>query len=115
MSIHEIIGWIGAGVYVLGSIPYFRDTFHGETRPNRVTWFGWALLTWTSAIIQSAHGADASVLVIYTAAVYATAIFILSLYRGVTVFSLIDGISLVLGLSARAYLNSHFVYKISSF
>lgn len=103
MSIYEIIGWVGVGVYVLGSIPYFRDTFHGETRPNRVTWFGWGLLTWTSALIQSAHGADASVLVIYTAALYTTAIFILSLYRGVTTFSRLDAVSLVLGLSAYVF------------
>jgi len=103
MNIHEIIGWIAVGVYVLGSIPYFRDTFHGATRPNRVTWFGWGLLTWTSALIQSAHGADASVLVIYTAAIYTTAIFILSLYRGVTTFSLTDGMSLALGLFAYVF------------
>lgn len=103
MDIHTIIGWIAVGIYLLGSIPYFRDTFYGETRPNRVTWFGWGLLTWTSAIIQSAHGADASVLVIYAAAIYTTAIFILSLYRGVTTFSLTDGVSLVLGLSAYVF------------
>lgn len=103
MSIHEIIGWIGVGVYVLGSIPYFLDTFHGETRPNRVTWFGWTLLTWTAALIQTAHGADASVLVIYTAALVCTAIFILSLYRGVTTFFWTDGVSLVLGLSAYVF------------
>lgn len=98
MNIHEIIGWVSAGTYSIGVIPYFLDTFYGDTRPNRVTWFGWALLTWTAALIQSAHGADASVMVIYTAAIYTSSIFILSLYRGITKFFLIDVLSFVLGI-----------------
>ncbi|MFZ2187818.1 MAG: hypothetical protein WAV46_04320 [Candidatus Moraniibacteriota bacterium] len=100
MNIHTIIGVIGVGIYFIGIIPYFLDTFRGETRPNRVTWFGWTLLTWTAALIQSAHGTDASVMVVYAAAIVCTAIFILSLYRGVTIFSLIDVFSLTLGIAA---------------
>lgn len=100
MDIHEIIGWIAVGIYVIGILPYFWDTLYGKTRPNRVTWFGWTLLTMTSAIIQTMQSADASVLVIYTAATTSALIFILSLYRGVTIFSFTDAVSLILGGSA---------------
>lgn len=103
MNTHEIIGWVSIGIYSIGVIPYFIDTLYGNTRPNRVTWFGWALLTWTAALIQSAHGADASVMVIYTAAIYISSIFILSLYCGITKFFLIDIISLILGIFAYVF------------
>ena len=100
MDIHEIIGTVAVVVYFVGIIPYFLDTFRGETRPNRVTWFGWTLLTWTAALIQSTHGADASVMIVYAAAVMDTLVFVLSLYRGVVLFSLTDALSLVLGICA---------------
>jgi hypothetical protein len=34
---------LGASIGLLGSIGYARDTINGKTKPNRVTWFIWAL------------------------------------------------------------------------
>lgn len=97
-SIRPIIGIIALTIYFVGSVPYFKDVLFGSARPNRVTWFGWALLAWAPAIIQTMHGADASVAIVYSAAIVVTAVFLLSLYRGVTKFSALDIACLILGL-----------------
>lgn len=41
--INQNFVFLGAIIFALGSIPYFADTIKGKVKPNRVTWFIWAL------------------------------------------------------------------------
>jgi hypothetical protein len=41
--INENFIYLGAGLSLVGSIDYVVDTVKGKTKPNRVTWFLWAL------------------------------------------------------------------------
>jgi len=41
--IHENFVFLGVIIFTLGSIGYVIDTLKGRVRPNRVTWFIWAL------------------------------------------------------------------------
>jgi len=34
---------LGAMLSLFGALRYVRDTLHGQTKPNRVTWFCWSL------------------------------------------------------------------------
>ena len=41
--INENFAFVGAAIFVFGSIGYLLDTLKGKVKPNRVTWFIWAL------------------------------------------------------------------------
>lgn len=41
--IHENFIYLGAVLNLIGSTSYVIDTLRGKTKPNRVTWFLWAL------------------------------------------------------------------------
>src|SRR5665213_1534086 len=41
LNVHFVI--VGAGINLIGSTSYVIKTLKGKTRPNRVTWFLWAL------------------------------------------------------------------------
>jgi hypothetical protein len=45
-------------VNLLATLPYILDTFRGSTKPNRVTWFLWALAPLISSVIAVNAGAD---------------------------------------------------------
>jgi len=44
--------YIGAGISVIGLIPYIRDTYHGSTSPHRVTWFLWGFIPLITFVVQ---------------------------------------------------------------
>lgn len=50
--------WFGALIQLLGSAAYIRDTLKGKTKPNRVTWFFWAVapLVGSAAAISDGVG-----------------------------------------------------------
>lgn len=41
--INENFAFLGAAIFAFGSVGYFLDTLKGRVKPNRVTWFIWAL------------------------------------------------------------------------
>lgn len=49
---------LGAILNFIGSFGYAKDTFNGKTRPNRVTWFLWALAPLIAFIAQMNKGVD---------------------------------------------------------
>lgn len=97
MDIQQILGVASAILLLYAGYPYIRDILYGSARPNRVTWFGWTLLSGSSALIQISHGPDYSAMYVGADAILNLSIFMLSLYRGVVLFTLVDGICLLFG------------------
>ena len=98
MDIHQILGVLSACILLYAGYPYIRDILYGDARPNRVTWFGWILLSGSSALIQLTHHPDNSVFFVAADATLNAVIFILAFYKGVTAFRRLDGICLFFGL-----------------
>lgn len=62
--INENFAFLGAAIFAFGSIGYFLDTLKGKVKPNRITWFIWALapLIAFTAQIQEGVGIHQSLL-----------------------------------------------------
>ena len=71
-------------------VPYLRDIRRGSTRPQRVSWFVFAVLSVVAAASQVAAGAGPGAWLAAGSAVGFTAVFIASLRHGVGGFSLWD-------------------------
>jgi hypothetical protein len=53
--VHVLTSWfvyIGAGISVIGLLPYIRDTYRGDTSPHRVTWFLWGFIPLVTFVVQ---------------------------------------------------------------
>ncbi len=87
-----------------GSVPYIRDTLAGRTKPNRVTWFMWAVAPLLGAVAAvSAHADGWSTVRTFVAGLVPLLIFIASFvnpksYWQLTTFDFACGVSAVLGL-----------------
>lgn len=64
-------------------IPYVRDILRRTTRPHRVSWFAFALLSTLAAVAQLRAGLGAGAFLSTGAAIGFTAVFLLSLKFGV--------------------------------
>jgi hypothetical protein len=62
--------------------PYLRDMYRGTTRPQRVSWFVFAVLSIVATISQFAEGATAGAWLSSGAAVGFTVVFVASIRRG---------------------------------
>ncbi len=47
---------VGAVLNIIGSFTYLRDTIRGKTKPNRMTWFLWALAPLIAFAAELRHG-----------------------------------------------------------
>ena len=56
---------IGAIIYVLGSFVYFRDTLKGDTKPNKISWALWALISFVATAIGLLEGVGWAVLPVF--------------------------------------------------
>ncbi len=54
--INENFAFLGAAIFAFGSIGYFLDTLKGKVKPNRVTWFIWALAPLIAFVAQIRQG-----------------------------------------------------------
>ncbi len=59
LTIPQVLVIVSAILMVTGGFAYFRDTLAGRTKPNRVSWFMWALAPLVS--IGAAFSADADI------------------------------------------------------
>lgn len=96
--IYSVIGVLSAVIFLLGDIPYLRDTINKKIKPHRVTWGVVCLLNIIGFANQYAAGARNS-LWLFGAAVFMTgAIFLASLKNGVGGFAKLDIFALVTSL-----------------
>lgn len=79
----KILGITSSIIFLIGDLPYIRDSLKGPTKPQRVTWGIVFLLNSIGTANQAASGATNS-LWLFGAATLATGIiFIISLFNGV--------------------------------
>ena len=96
---------ISISLSAVGTWNYARDTIRGTTKPNRVTWFMWALAPITASFVSFWSGGDGwSALKVFSAGFFPLVIFIVSFYNSQSywklgIFDLVCG---VLSLAAFA-------------
>ncbi|KKP59608.1 MAG: hypothetical protein UR53_C0001G0108 [Candidatus Magasanikbacteria bacterium GW2011_GWC2_34_16] len=110
-----LVHWLviaSAIISVFGSIAYIRDTFLGKTKPNRVTWFLWALapLIGTGAAL-SAHADPWATTRIFLAGFLPLIILIVSFfnkksYWKLTTFDFLCGFCSLLAIIMWAIIDS---------
>ncbi len=81
--IFAILGILSAIVFLIGDIPYLRDTIKGKIKPHRVTWGVACLLNSISFGNQYASGATDSLWIFGAASVITGLVFLASLRNGV--------------------------------
>ena len=57
---------LGAALQLIGVISYIRDTFKGKAKPNRVSWFLWALGPLIAFGAELDHGVGLVALMTFT-------------------------------------------------
>lgn len=70
--------FLGAAVNIGGAFFYIRDTLHGKTKPNRVTWLFWSLAPLIAAAAAFSDGVGWAVLPVFMAGFGPLLIFIAS-------------------------------------
>jgi hypothetical protein len=76
-------GLLAGAVSTIDAVPYVRDILRGSTRPHRATWGIWSVLGITAFLAQAADGASWSLLMVGVQAASMSAVFGLSLWRGI--------------------------------
>lgn len=54
--------FVGVAISFLSNLSYLRDTLQGKVKPNRVTWFIWALAPLIAGVAQLKQGVGLAVL-----------------------------------------------------
>lgn len=93
--ISEISGYL-SGLAILASfIPYIRDTFFGETKPERMSWLIWSIIGSISFFSQFAKGASYSLLMTGAQTIGDLFIFVIAIKYGVGGFVKRDVIAII--------------------
>ena len=101
--INENFAILGAVIFFFGSIPYLLETIKGKVKPNRVTWFLWALAPLIAFSAQINQGVGIQSLLTLMAGLIPLVIFIASFvnknsYWKISRLDLICGSLSILGL-----------------
>jgi hypothetical protein len=83
VNLPAVLGVVAGVLSCVDAVPYIRDVRRGTTRPHRGTWLIWSVLGVTAFASQLASGAGWSLLMLGVQAASITAVFVLSLTRGV--------------------------------
>ena len=92
----EQIGYVSIVLGIAGAYPYIKNTLSGETKPNKVGWFIWALAPMIGAFLQFKSGATLSALPILMEGMLSLSIFFSSFinknaYWKITILDIICG------------------------
>lgn len=81
-SFAAILVTVSIAISFLGTFAYVRDTLHGSTKPNRVTWFMWALAPIVASIVSYFSGGDVwSALKVFSSGFFPLIVFLVSFYN----------------------------------
>ncbi|MBI5469714.1 hypothetical protein HY968_00120 [Candidatus Kaiserbacteria bacterium] len=82
LSTPAVLIAISIAISFLGTFHYVRDTIRGTTKPNRVTWFMWALAPITASVVSYFSGGDMwSALKVFSAGFFPALVFAASFYN----------------------------------
>lgn len=90
----ELLGYLAAGIGIIGYVPYFRDIFANKTKTHAFSWLVWAILTGIAFVIQVVEGAGPGAWVMGISTLACSCIFVLALFKGQKTFPLFDWVSL---------------------
>ena len=101
--INENFALLGAAIFLFGSIGYLLETIQGKVKPNRVTWFLWALAPLVAFTAQIKQGVGIQSLLTLMAGLIPFVIFFASFinknsYWKIGRLDIICGIFSILGL-----------------
>ena len=80
---------------IFANIPYLIDTVRKRSKPRIVTWFTWAVLMSIAAVTSFIEGQYATVVILLTSAIGATAIVVLGWKNGDKKLEKLDKICLI--------------------
>jgi ABC-type amino acid transport substrate-binding protein len=78
----QLIGFLSGFINIFGYVPYIRDIKLGKTKPERMSWFIWAVLGSIAFFSQLAEGATDSLWMPGVQTVGVIIIFLLAIKRG---------------------------------
>lgn len=96
MDLRSALQVLAGFMTALCAVPYVRSIRRGEARPQRTSWFIFAVLTTVAAIAQIVDGASAGAFLAVGAAISFTTIFALSIRHGEGGSGIPDAIAMVL-------------------
>lgn len=90
-------------INVFGSFSYLSDTLKGKTKPNRITWFLWALFGFSAFAAQMDQGVGMVALMTFMASLNPFLVFLASFvnkkaYWNITKLDVICGLLSIVGL-----------------
>lgn len=97
--IFQLLGVLSAVIFIVGDVPYLRDTILKKTKPQRVTWGVVFLLNCIGFANQYASGADNSLWIFGAAVIMTGLIFAASIRSGVGGYARLDIFSMVASLA----------------
>ena len=74
----QYIVLIGASVSLVGGLTYIKNTLHGETKPNKITWLLWSAAPLIAAAAAWLNGVRWAILPVFMAGFIPLLIFIIS-------------------------------------
>lgn len=98
MTNYEIIGIIAGILAIGGYVPYIYSIFHGDTQPNKATWFIWTLVGGLLAFSYLAEGDQSSIWLPFGYFLGPLFVAILSLRYGYATWTKLDTICIVAAL-----------------
>lgn len=100
MTTAEFLGWFGAGLGLLGYVPYFISIIKNKTKPHAFSWFVWGLLTAIAYFAQIADGAGPGAWATGFTAVACFVIVIAAIFKGEKEITRSDWIAFISALAA---------------
>jgi len=105
MTLPHALVLLSVVLSLTGSFTYLRDTLRGTTKPNRISWFMWALAPIASSVVAVSAGADIwGTVRVFIGGFFPLVIFIISFYNPqsywkLTVFDVVCGVLSFLALT----------------
>ncbi len=100
---HTIVGASASITMLALIVPYVRSILNDSTRPNPVSWFGWALLYTIAAAAQASKGLDWSLAVSVIGIFSTGTIAIIAVHTGKVVWTPIDRFSIAIACLAIVF------------
>lgn len=97
---HTIVGTGAAIIMTALVVPYVRGVLREDTRPNPVSWFGWALLYAIAAAAQASKGLDWSLTIPVIGAFSASTVAVIALRAGKALWTPVDRFCIAVAILA---------------